>query len=276
MQVEQAKQIASKAIEELAAALKRNPSEALTNYLSTIARFHRYSLYNILLIASACPQATHVAGYHTWRSLGRHVRKGAKGIRIFAPVFRRGASQVEASQDTEQAAERARAVVGFRSVYVFDESMTEGEPLATLNSVDGDPGGYRERLERFIRDQNITLEYSGEIAPARGISEGGKITLLPELSPAETVATLAHELAHELMHRGDRRASTTKRQRETEAEAVAFVVASAIGLKVTAASADYITLWNGDTDLLFQSLEIVQRTAAQILAAVSAGGHPGE
>ncbi len=76
------------------------------------------------------------------------------------------------------------------------------------------------------------------------------------------------------MHRGDRRTTTTKRQRETEAEAVAYVVANAIGLHATSASADYITLWNGDAALLAQSLEIIQRTAVQIITATSERPHP--
>lgn len=274
MKVEQAKQIANKAIEELAAALNANPSEALTSYLKTVAKFHKYSFHNILLIAMACPQATHVAGFHTWRTLGRHIKKGAKGIRIFAPVFRRRAEQTDTQTNDELLSTGASLVVGFRAVYVFDESMTEGKPLAELNSVHGDPSDYRERLERFIQEQGIALEYSTDIAPARGTSHGGKIAILPGQSPAETVETLAHEIAHELMHRGDRRTSTTKRQRETEAEAVAYVVANAIGLQATSASADYITLWNGDAALLAQSLEIIQRTAAQIITVTSEGPAP--
>jgi hypothetical protein len=276
MRVEQAKQVASKAIEELAAALNANPSEALTSYLKTVAKFHKYSFHNILLIAMACPQATHVAGFHTWRTLGRHVKKGAKGIRIFAPVFRRRAEQADTQINDELLSSGAHSVVGFRAVYVFDESMTEGKPLAELNSVHGDASDYRERLERFIEQQGIALEYSADIAPARGISQGGKITILPGQSPAETVETLAHEIAHELMHRGDRRTSTTKRQRETEAEAVAYVVANAIGLQATSASADYITLWNGDAGLLAQSLEIIQSTAVQIITATSEGPTPAD
>lgn len=97
--------------------------------------------------------------------------------------------------------------------------------------MNGDPGSYCERLEQFVREQGIALEYSADIAPAKGVSEGGKIKLLPGQSSAETVATLVHELAHERLHRTDRRASTTKRIRETEAEAVAFVVCQAIGLE---------------------------------------------
>jgi len=61
-------------------------------------------------------------------------------------------------------------------------------------------------------------------------------------SPAEEFATLAHELAHEMMHRDERRNSTSKRSRETEAEAVAFVVCHATGLETGSASRDYKTL----------------------------------
>jgi hypothetical protein len=276
MKVEQAKQIANKAIEELVATLNANPSEALTSYLKTVAKFHKYSFNNILLIAMACPQATHVAGFHTWRTLGRHVKRGAKGIRIFAPVSRRRAQQADTQIKEETLTDSSTCVFAFRAVYVFDESMTEGKPLAELNSVRGDPSDYRERLEHFIQQRGITLKYSADIAPARGMSQGGKITILPGQSPAETVETLAHEIAHELMHRGDRRTSTTKRQRETEAEAVAFVVANAIGLQATSASADYITLWNGDAALLAQSLEIIQRTAVQIITATSERAAPAD
>jgi hypothetical protein len=44
MKVEQAKQIASKAIDELSQALERGQSEALKKYVSAMAMFHRYSL----------------------------------------------------------------------------------------------------------------------------------------------------------------------------------------------------------------------------------------
>ena len=78
MKVEQAKQIASKAIEQLSQALERGHSETLREYLAAMARFHRYSLHNIMLIASQRPDATHVAGFQTWKQLGRYVKKGRK------------------------------------------------------------------------------------------------------------------------------------------------------------------------------------------------------
>lgn len=191
MKVEQAKQIASNAIEQLKEALERGHSETLKKYLGAIARFHRYSWHNIMLIASQKPTATHVAGFHTWHKLGRFVKKGEKGILILAPIIRKKATNTD-----EVEPEDSPSAVGFRAAYVFDVSQTDGQPLPEIGSVNGDPRDYRERLAEFVAGQGIALEYSDEIAPARGTSSGGKITLLPGQSPAEEFATLAHEVAH--------------------------------------------------------------------------------
>jgi hypothetical protein len=75
-------------------------------------------------------------------------------------------------------------------------------------------------------------------------------------------------LAHELLHKAERRTTTTKVVKETEAEAVAFVVGKAVGLKMGNASASYIQLYHGNASLLAESLEVVQQTAAVILAAL--------
>jgi hypothetical protein len=160
--------------------------------------------------------------------------------------------------------------VGFRAACVFDISQTDGQELAEIGNVNGDPREYRERLGKFVTDQGIVLEYSRDIGPARGTSAGGKITLLPGQAPAEDFSTLAHEVAHELMHRDERRSSTSKRSRETEAEAVAFVVCQAIGLETGSAAQDYLGLYGGDAKLLSESLEFVQQTATQILNAIGA------
>jgi hypothetical protein len=53
-------------------------SEALAAYLKAIGRFHRYSLHNVLLIASQKPDASYVADFRTWNALGRFVKKRAK------------------------------------------------------------------------------------------------------------------------------------------------------------------------------------------------------
>jgi hypothetical protein len=79
---------------------------------------------------------------------------------------------------------------------------------------------------------------------------------------------LIHEASHELLHKSTRRTATTKTVRETEAEAIAFVVSQSIGLDAGNASADYIQLYDGDAALLAESLEVIQRTSALILSAI--------
>jgi hypothetical protein len=71
-----------------------------------------------------------------------------------------------------------------------------------------------------------------------------------------------------MLHKAERRTTTTKVVKETEAEAVAFVVGKAVGLETSSASADYIQLYHGNASLLAESLEVVQQTSAVILAAL--------
>ena len=265
MKSEQIKEITDRAADQLVAALQVGRSEALAAYLKAIGRFYRYSLHNVLLIASQRPNASYVAGFRTWSELGRFVKKGEKGIMILAPIVRRRTDNQEDREET------ARPIMGFRAAYVFDISQTDGKQLPHIGVVEGEPREYSERLHHFAAAQSISVEYSADIAPARGTSCGGRIKLLPGQSAAEEFSTLAHELAHELLHRGDRRASTSKRVRETEAEATAFVVCQAVGLETGSAASDYIQLWNGDVQVLTESLGYIRQAASQMLEALTDG-----
>ena len=247
--------------------LEAGKSEALTAYLTAMSRFHNYSFGNILEIARQKPDATRVAGMYAWNQLGRRVKKGEHGIRILAPIigFKRK-PQEEVEKDLTK--QNVAVLVGFRNAYVFDVSQTDGAELPERASVQGDVGENRDRLIDFIAAQNIELEFNERIAPAMGVSYGGKIVLLPGQSKAEEFSTLVHELAHEMLHKADRRTTTTKVVRETEAEAIAFVVGKAVGLQTGTASADYIQLYHGNASLLAESLEVIQKASAVILAAL--------
>ena len=88
------------------------------------------------------------------------------------------------------------------------------------------------------------------------------------LAPAERFSVLAHEWAHEMLHHIDRENRPPKDVRETEAEAVAFVVTHAIGLETGTAAADYIRLYQGDAKTLAASLSRIQRSARRMLDAI--------
>jgi hypothetical protein len=67
------------------------------------------------------------------------------------------------------------------------QPVQECKNLPTLTEVEGDVSGYRERLAKFVESQGITLTYSDKIAPAKGLSHGGKLTLLSGMQPARGI-----------------------------------------------------------------------------------------
>ena len=257
------RQIAEEALNRLSAELEAGKSATLKNYLGAMGRFHRYSWSNILLINSQRPQATHVAGFHTWHDLGRWVKKGEKGITIFAPVLVKQTKATSARQEPAKTDESRLA--GFRAAYVFDVSQTEGKPLPEFAKTTGDPKEYGEKLRELVAKRGIAVEYDASIAPALGVSSGGHIRLMPGMPAGEEISVLAHELAHELLHHGKETPPLQKVMRETQAEAVAFVVCRGIGLETNGAAADYLALYNGDKKTLAESLSVIQEASASIL-----------
>jgi len=265
---EKVRKVAEEAFNRLAAELQAGKSEALQNYLATMGRFHRYSWGNILLIASQRPTATRVAGYHTWNDLGRHVKHGEKGIMIFAPILTKQKENHDRTQDPEQPTARKSdpfRLTGFRTAFVFDVRQTEGKPLPEIAKTTGDPREFADKLKTLVAKQGISLEYDRSIAPAQGVSFGGKIQLLPDMQPAEEFSVLAHELAHEMLHHTKDGTRQPKVFEETQAEAVAYVVCRGVGLETNGAAADYISLYNGDKKTLAQSLSVIQETSSRIL-----------
>ncbi len=115
MKAEEAKKIADQALEQLSEALSRGKSEQLTSYLAMLAKFHRYSFGNVLLILLQKPDASHVAWFTAWKKLGRCVRKGEKGIVIIA-------SKKFKPRDEPEPGENDKPILRFRGVHIFDVS----------------------------------------------------------------------------------------------------------------------------------------------------------
>jgi hypothetical protein len=158
--------------------LEAGHSDALTNYLTAMSRFHQYSFGNVLEIARQMPTATRVAGFWTWKNVGRSVKAGQKGIRILAPIVGvRRKKDEDAQKDITK--QNERVLLGFRNAYVFNVSQTEGVDLPEMHHVSGNPGENLERLASFVRSRGILLAYNENIAPALGMSYGGRIASCP-------------------------------------------------------------------------------------------------
>lgn len=244
------------ALDKLGEQLEQGASEQMLVYLSAMARFRNYSWGNVILISLQRNDASKVAGYQTWRKLSRQVKKGEHGIAIMAPIVRR--KQMDDDRTVEE-------VFAFKTAYVFDVSQTEGKPLPEATQARGEPGEWTARLKTYLAGQGIQLVRLGSMSRVEGASFGGAIAVRRGLSAAEEFSVLCHETAHEMLHRADETPNSSKTVRETEAEAVAFVVCQAVGLDTNSASADYLSLYAGNKNVLAKSLGRIQRTAARII-----------
>lgn len=258
MKSSQAKEMIDSSIDALIESLQNGQSQLFIEYLETMSRFHNYSLGNILLITMQRPSATHVAGFHAWRKLNRFVKKREKGIAIIAPLLCKEQTVDDDATDSEYA-----DVTGFKVVYVFDISQTDGQELPQVPSVTGDTVDYLPKLDQLITESDILLEYSDSI-PGEGCSCGSKILIRPGLSLAQEFSVKVHEFAHELLHRSAEKLSKTIK--ETEAEAVAYVVCYSIDLYNNTAASDYILHHKGDKETLLGSLQRIKETSHHIIA----------
>ena len=256
-------------VELLASDIESGHPEVLSECLKAMARFHTYSFGNVLLISTQRPTATQVAGWRGWNELGRRIKQGEKGIMIFAPILSEPKQQTIADgETTSEAAEPQQELLGFRQVRVFDVAQTEGEPAPANDQFSNlDHSEVLIKLTEFAGSQGFHVEYSEKIEPARGTSYYGLIRLLPGMDAKETVSIAIRELALQMLYETQRRSFVTRDVLLREAKAVAFVVGNALGLDTE--PAENIQLYRSNLNLLAESLEVVQRTSAVILGALS-------
>ena len=241
-------------------------SASWTHYLAAMARLHSYSARNIWLALAQRPDATRLGGFHTWRALGRHVRKGEHGIRILAPVTVRKADDGE---------DETQTVTRFRTVVVFDVSQTDGadlpaHPCQTLTT-DSERGRWLyEHLLDAARTRGTTVRQDmAGLGTAHGVYVPGvnAIGLAPGLAMDQKAKTLCHELAHAVLAHGS--TARSRDEEEAEAEGTAFVVAAWAGLDTSAYSFGYVADWAQRKDAVALVKRVggnIQRAAAAILA----------
>lgn len=230
------------------AASEEARSESLHEYLRAQARFHTYSWRNTALILMQRHDATRVAGFHSWKNnFGRYVKKGEHGIAILCPRF--GARKATAAELASGAADPDGKVrwIYFVPGYVFDLAQTDGRalPECGCDAATGDDHGALAQLLAKAEQMRVRVEF-GETVDAKGFSAGGYVRISAKLDPAGRAEVLAHELAHEMLHQGENRRGAQEMDRghrEAEAEAVSYVVCTALGIPA-AKAARYVAMWN--------------------------------
>lgn len=258
-------------------------------YLSAMSKFHHYSFGNALLILLQCPTASRVAGFHTWKQeFGRQVKRGEKGIQILAPCPVRQYVWQEAKDPqtgqplrnpdgTPQMETSIATVTRFKVAHVFDVSQTEGRELPALAVAEltGDVENFQTMYDCLatcspvpVMEDFISGAAKGYFSPSEG-----RIVLRPGMSQVQTVKTLVHEIAHAKLHdpakvlRSERKA---RREKEVEAESIAYVVCQHFGIDTSDYSFGYVAGWSKGKDLseLKASLDTIHSTAGEIIAAL--------
>lgn len=215
-------------------------SEFYKNYLLTMTKFHKYSMHNTLLIYLQKPSATYVAGYSDWKiKFGRYVKKGEKGIAIFAPIIYK---RQDNDDDSEQ------ILRGYKIVTVFDISQTEGKELPQLcKRLEGSVCNYKELFRRLSTLTDYRIKFVSFLGGANGACSYADKTIfiLQDMSEVHTIKTLIHEIAHSLLHNNSSKSRIIK---ELEAESIAFSICTLLGIDTKEYSFQYLTAWGSLTD----------------------------
>lgn len=271
-QESQASARTSRAMQMLEEAVEQiTDSESFKRYLDFSRAFHNYSTNNLLLIFLQKPDATRVAGYKRWKSLGRQVTKGEKAIRILAPVVRK--------QTDAETGEEVRRVVSFRDASVFDVSQTSGDPLPSAPPLGGVEGSSQNAaalhaaLSKVCAEEGVGLSEDdlSQFGPANEILRGyhdplnSRIVISTHNSPIRKATTLCHELVHYMLHGLHSGLDTDTK--ETEAEGASYAICSHFGLDTSAFSFPYVATHAQSPEVLRAALDRIQKVVHRALEA---------
>jgi hypothetical protein len=190
-------------------------SDKYRQYLTTMSRFHKYSVNNTMLIYLQKPDATVVAGFNKWKDqFSRNVKKGERGIKIIAPTpYKKMIEQDKLDPDTKLpmrdtdgkiiTVEKEIKIPMYKPVTVFDLSQTEGKPLPQLASdLQGNVQNYDVFMEALKRSAPVPIEVIPLANNLDGYfdSEHQRIAIREGMSEVQTVSATIHEVAHSKLH----------------------------------------------------------------------------
>ena len=256
--------------------LKLTDSDRFKQYLNTLAKFHHYSARNIDLIYAQNPQATQVAGFKQWQTaFNRTVKRGAKSIRIAAPIIKKLTPTEQKRLDTTD----ERAIVGYRYLPVFDVSQTSGDPvlsakdfvkenLADHQNVTSLYNAFKDYLNQQT-DLKVSEVPLATLNGAKGYFQPSTNEIViggDEPDNALKLKTLYHEYAHSQLH-GLKSAfkDRPRAYQETQAEAVAYVAMQNIGVDTSNYSLGYVATWAKDTAVIHSALSEIQQVSNKVI-----------
>lgn len=265
-------------------------SDRYRNYLSTMSKFHRYSLNNVMLIHSQMPDATLVAGRKKWETqFQRKVLDSERshGIEIIAPAtFNKTIQMEKLDPDTQLpilggdgkpvTEEKTIKIPYFKMVKVYDVSQTDGKPLPQLSmNLTGDVAQYEVFLEALKRTSPVPMEIKPIPEDMDGYLnlETQRIAIQEGMSEVQTISACVHKIAHAKLHNPGKAVKQTEQDQNTEeveAESISYAVCQYFGIETGDNSFGYIASWSQGKELeeLKTSLTIINKTASELITTI--------
>ncbi|MGO0827372.1 YodL domain-containing protein [Clostridioides difficile] len=268
-------------------------SDRYKEFLTAMSKFHDYSLNNTILIAMQGGNL--VMGFRQWeKEFDRHVKKGEKGIKIFAPAPYKVKKLVDKIDpetrkpmlDREGKVvkeEKEITVPAFKVITVFDISQTEGKefPDLSVKPLLADVEQYEDFFAALEKASPVPIAFEQITNGANGYFSltDKRIAIKEGVSELQAVKTAIHEIAHAKLHDVDLNAPPEQQNRvdrhtcEVEAESVAYTVCQHFGLDTSDYSFGYVAGWSSGKEMteLKASLETIQTTAKELITEIE--GH---
>ena len=268
-------------------------SDSYKEFLTAMSKFHDYSLNNTILIAMQGGNL--VMCFRQWeKEFDRHVKKGEKGIKIFAPAPYKVKKLVDKiDPETRKPMldregkpikeEKEITVPAFKVITVFDISQTEGKefPDLSVKPLLADVEQYEDFFAALEKASPVPIAFEQITNGANGYFSltDKRIAIKEGVSELQAVKTAIHEIAHAKLHDVDLNAPPEEQNRvdrhtrEVEAESVAYTVCQHFGLDTSDYSFGYVAGWSSGKEMteLKASLETIQATAKEIITEIE--GH---
>lgn len=275
-------------------------SDRFKTLLDTMSKFHDYSMNNTLLILGQNPRATHLAGYNKWQQdFNRQVKRGEKGLMIWMPV------EIKVKEKQYVLDENGNRILGddgkfkkeevvakkhtFKIGYTFDVSQTEqieGKEVIELSPVkelEGDVKDYQALIKALMEISPVPIKIEAFKASAKGCYNPltNEIKIQPEMSEVQTIKTMIHEIAHSIVHSNENldqlkqkeNIEFSKSEREVQAESIAYIVSSHLGIDTSDYSFPYVATWGlstepSDLENVKQNLKCIKSTSFDLTSKI--------
>lgn len=255
-------------------------SDNYKQWLEMFSKFYHYSFHNTILICMQRPDAQACNSFARWKMLGRHIKKGSKGIKILCPIKYNyemerdlvvNGQPVYKSDGTKETETVKLEGIRFKIGYTYDIADTEGKELPSIvKRLEESPDVLKAVIEQIIKKSEVPIAYDD------GLDERGaygyynlverRIGIRKNLSTMHTCKTIIHELSHSRLHSLDRE-QIPQSDREIQAESVAFTVLNYFGFDTSDYSFGYVASYSKGKDVkeLQESLSVIEKTSRDLI-----------